>query len=148
MGKFRNLLLLVLALAGAYSQYHSSLFTPRVPDQASSAPTASELEKAIAQHQRDVRVVGTGIVKRELPEDRAGNPHQRVLIELASGGTVLIVHNIALAPRIANLAPGTQIEFSGEYIWNERGGLVHWTHHDPHGNHRGGYVKVAGVTYQ
>jgi hypothetical protein len=69
-------------------------------------------------------------------------------VRLPTGQSVLIVHNIDIAPRIENLRVGDEIEFEGEYVWNDQGGLVHWTHRDPSGQHRAGWVKHAGHEYQ
>jgi len=83
-----------------------------------------------------------------LDDDLAGSRHQRFIVRLASGQTVLIVHNIDLAPRIAALMKGDRISFYGEYVWNAEGGKVHWTHHDPEGRHVAGWLKHKGRTYQ
>lgn len=83
-----------------------------------------------------------------LADDRNGSQHQRFLVRVASGSVVLIAHNIDLAPRIENLRAGDDIEFAGEYIWNEKGGLVHWTHHDPAGRHVDGWLRHEGRRYQ
>ena len=63
--------------------------------------------------------------------------------DVGGGRTVLIAHNIDLSPRVAPLRVGDRVEFAGEFEWNERGGVVHWTHPDPRGQHRAGYVRVA-----
>jgi hypothetical protein len=103
---------------------------------------------AFQQRLSDVAVEGDGIVTRTLKDDRDGSPHQRFIVRLASGQTVLIEHNIDIAPRIGDLKAGDSIGFSGEYVWNEQGGLVHWTHHDPVGRHTAGWIKHNGRTYQ
>ena len=55
------------------------------------------------------------------------------------------MHNIEVAPRVASLELGDTVEFKGEYIWNEEGGLIHWTHRDPGGGHEpGGSGTTAG----
>jgi len=106
------------------------------------------IDRAFSDHARDVQVAGEGVVARILPDDKAGNPHQRFVVRVASGQTVLIEHNIELAPRIEDLREGDPVSFSGEYIWNEKGGLIHWTHHDPEQKHQAGWIKHKGRTYQ
>ena len=106
------------------------------------------VERAFEQRQRDVQVEGEGVVIRLLTDDKQGSRHQRFIIRLGSGQTVLIQHNIDLAPRIAELSEGDKLGFFGEYVWNEQGGLVHWTHHDPAGRHAAGWLKHKGRTYQ
>ena len=106
------------------------------------------LTRAFEQRQSDVQVEGVGTVARVLPDDNAGSRHQRFILQLSSGQTVLIDHNIDLAPRIEELKVGDAISFSGEYVWNEKGGLIHWTHHDPAGHHQAGWLKHNGRIYQ
>ena len=93
-------------------------------------------------------MTGTGTVKRMLSDDRSGSPHQRFILELIPGQTVLVDHNIELAPRIDDLKIGDEVSFAGEYVWNEQGGLVHWTHRDPKGVHEPGWLKHVGRTYE
>ncbi len=106
------------------------------------------IERAFEQRKSDVQVEGEGVVTRVLPDDMQGSRHQRIIIRLASGQTVLIQHNIDLAPRIPDLKVGDTVSFFGEYVWNEQGGLIHWTHHDPARSHVGGWIKHNGETYQ
>ena len=90
----------------------------------------------------------SGVVSRILSDDNDGSRHQRFIITLGTGHTVLIAHNIDVAPRIGGLREGDQISFSGMYEWNEKGGVVHWTHHDPSGRYNGGYLLHNGAYYQ
>jgi len=107
-----------------------------------------QLEKAFVDHASNVSVTGEGIVSRIFEDDRSGIAHQRFVLRLASGRTLLIEHNIDIAPRIDDLKVGDTISFSGEYVWNDQGGLVHWTHHDPAGKHPAGWLKHDGRMYQ
>lgn len=103
---------------------------------------------AYENQQSDIQVAGEGQVIKLLPDDNDGSRHQRFIIKLISGHTLLIAHNIDLAPRINNLAVGDKIKFYGEYEWNNKGGVIHWTHHDPDGSHEGGWLMHRGKTYQ
>jgi hypothetical protein len=109
-----------------------------------SATRARRVEAAVAVRARDVLVEGTGKVARVLRDDLEGSRHQRFLLVLTDGTTVLIAHNIDLAPRLEGLRVGDTVRFRGEYEWNEKGGVVHWTHHDPAGRHPGGWLEAAG----
>lgn len=94
------------------------------------------------------QVQGTGVVTRLLPDDENGSAHQRFVIRLPSGQTLLIAHNTDLAPAITNLRVGDMIEYSGEYEWNPKGGVVHWTHRDPAHQHADGWLKHDGRVFQ
>ena len=122
-----------------------------VPDQGAEAPAQSDdsqVVQAYGQGLSDVQVRGSATVSRILPDDTEGSQHQRFILKLSSGKTLLIAHNIDLAPRIPGLREGDVVEFYGEYVWNELGGVVHWTHHDPGGRHVGGWLRHQGRTYQ
>ena len=103
---------------------------------------------AFEQHRRNFQVEGEGVVKRILSDDNDGSRHQRFIIELKSGQTLLMAHNIDIAPRIPELQAGDEVMFRGEYEWNPDGGVIHWTHHDPTGRHSAGWLKHRGNTYQ
>jgi hypothetical protein len=104
------------------------------------------LKQAFAQKQSHVWLEGSGIVKKLLPDDNKGSRHQRFLVSVSPEQTLLFAHNIDLALR-ADLNVGDQVMFRGEYIYNPKGGIMHWTHHDPHGK-QGGWIKVNGQTYE
>lgn len=114
------------------------------------APTSdnSALVQAFENQRSDVQVRGTGEVVKVLPDDTRGSQHQRFILRIAPRQTVLVAHNIDLAPRIPGLAEGDSVEFYGEYEWTEKGGVVHWTHHDPQRRHIGGWLKHNGNTYE
>ncbi len=106
------------------------------------------IARAFKEKKSNFQVEGQGTVERILADDLAGGKHQRFIVRLATGQTILISHNIDLAPRITGLQEGDRIAFYGEYIWNSQGGIVHWTHHDPQGKHVAGWLKYKGQTYQ
>lgn len=116
--------------------------------QCSFFANAISLEQAIQQRTSNVQVKGTGTVIRLLKDDNRGSRHQKFILKSASNKTILIAHNIDLAPRINAISTGDIIAFYGEYEWNNKGGVVHWTHHDPNGHHIGGWLKHNGNTYQ
>jgi ABC-type glycerol-3-phosphate transport system substrate-binding protein len=103
---------------------------------------------AFAEKHSGVQVTGEGRVLKVLPDDNEGSRHQRFVLELSSGQTLLVAHNIDLAPRVKGLAAGDTIAFDGVYEWNAQGGVLHWTHRDPQGRHRPGWLRHEGKTYQ
>jgi len=116
---------------------------PAVP-----ADTARPAHAAFAERDSGQQVHGEGTVVRLLPDDDEGSRHQRFIIAMASGQTLLVAHNIDLAPRLDSLKAGDVIEFNGVYEWNGKGGVIHWTHRDPRGRHPAGWLKFAGRTFQ
>lgn len=136
-------LIVIAILAFGYFQYRDS-----APSGPSSMEAEIALQHAFANGQSDIQVKGAGIVKKLLRDDNDGSRHQRFIVMLGSGETLLISHNIDLAPRIENLQEGDRVDFFGEYEWNSKGGVIHWTHHDPAGRHVGGWLKHQGKTYQ
>jgi hypothetical protein len=106
------------------------------------------LARAYRNHFSHVEVRCEGVVAKVLKEDDEGSRHQRFIVRLPWGPTVLIAHNIDLAPCVEGLHPGAPIEFAGEYEWNARGGVVHWTHRDPSGRHAPGWIRYEGRFYQ
>jgi len=109
---------------------------------------ADDVGRAFAAGRSNVPVEGEGTVSRLLKDDVDGPRHQRFILRMPSGQTVLISHNIDIAPRVTDLSTGDQVRFKGEYVWNKLGGLVHWTHRDPAGHHAAGWLKCNGKTYQ
>ncbi|EGZ45521.1 DUF3465 domain-containing protein [Neisseria wadsworthii] len=106
------------------------------------------LQQAYQNRQSNLQIEGSGTVKKTLPDDNKGSRHQRFILELNSGQTLLVAHNIDLAPKIKGLQKGDTVGFYGEYEWSEQGGVIHWTHHDPAKRHTDGWLKHQGIIYQ
>jgi len=110
---------------------------------------ATEIEVLTAQqnHARNVEVTLTAPVRKLLPDDTEGLKHQRFLLQLSNGSTVLVAHNIGEAAAVP-LEPGQLVTVHGEFIWNQKGGVIHWTHHSDNGRHEGGFIDYQGQRYQ
>ena len=132
------------------SQPQLSRDTQRQPEKA--APPAANFEHILQQayqnHQSNLQIQGSGRVIKTLPDDTQGSRHQRFIVKLASGQTLLFAHNIDLAPKIRGLKKGDTIAFNGEYEWSEQGGVIHWTHKDPNGRHVDGWLEHNGQRYE
>ena len=152
-----NKLLLIAAFAAAaYFALVPGSGTPDVHEAATDPDIAlrahegndAALENAFANRLSNQQVAGRGRVVKLLPDDTNGSRHQRFIVRLESGQTLLVSHNIDLATRIDSLRTGDTVEFYGEYEWNPKGGVIHWTHHDSQGRHSAGWIRHAGQTYQ
>jgi hypothetical protein len=152
-----NKLLLIAALAVA--GYFALVPAPGTSDgsgavaQAGVSARAGEsndaaIDHAFASRLGNQQLEGKGTVEKLLPDDNTGSRHQRFIVRLDSGRTLLVSHNIDLAPRIDSLHAGDTIAFYGEYEWNPKGGVIHWTHRDPQGRHVAGWIRHDGRIYQ
>lgn len=112
-----------------------------------SAPADDPVRALFDEHRSGVEVQGTGTVSRILPDDLDGSRHQKFLLTTPSGVSILIAHNIDLAPRLDGLAKGDRVDFLGDYEWSDKGGTVHWTHRDPSGQHQAGWLRWNGRTF-
>ena len=142
----KKLLLVIIAMAAVYY----TLDQPgSVVDQiAAQSPSAAPRVQNDNQWRAGQQVSGSGTVERILSDDNRGSRHQRFILRLGSGRTLLVAHNIDLAPRVASLRTGDTVSFYGEYEPNDRGGVIHWTHHDPQGRHQDGWLDHKGKRYQ
>lgn len=108
----------------------------------------AKIMQAFQQQRSKLQVRSHGTVKAVLPDDNDGSRHQRMILQLENGLTLLIAHNIDLAPRVEQLKKGDVVEFYGVYEYNNKGGVIHWTHHDPRRKHIDGWLKHNGRIYQ
>lgn len=134
-------LLAVLILASFYERGYFSQVGGE------SAGGAAKIGAAFENRVSNLQVEGSGLVEKVLRDDLKGSRHQRIILRISDTQTVLIAHNIDLAPRVDNIKKGDQLEFFGEYEWNYKGGVIHWTHRDPDNRHVAGWLKHQGKMY-
>lgn len=141
-------LFLTVTLVASESLIAKESLAPQTDrDLASAVISNAVIEQAFQHKKSGVQVHGQGHVVKLLQDDRKGARHQRFLATINAQQTLLFAHNIDLAPRVP-LVPGDEIRFFGEYIYNPKGGVMHWTHHDPQGSHAGGWIMHKGRKYQ
>ena len=116
-------------------------------DASSESFASGQIEDAYQAHRSGIIVTASGAVERTLADDTSGDKHQRFIMRLSSGITVLVAHNIDIAPRIPDIAPGSPVKIHGEYEWTAKGGTVHWTHKDHRGSHEAGWIEFNGKRY-
>ena len=109
---------------------------------------AAKIATLFQKKMSDVQVRASGEVVAILNDDNEGSRHQKFILKLNHGQTVLVAHNIDLAPRVENIQKGDIVEFYGEYEYTDKGGVIHWTHHDPQKLHIDGWLKHQGRSYQ
>ncbi len=120
------------------------------PAKPSDAPDMSALLDAARDQRSGVWVAGVGKVVKVLSDDVEGVPHQRFLVtvEGLEKQTIKISNNLQLGERVP-VEKGDEVRFTGQFEWNpDLGGAVHWTHDDPAGKHKAGWIEHEGKRYQ
>ncbi len=125
---------------------------PKKVEPKDAAPKADDTKKVAGLFRAmrsDVQVEVEGEVVHILPDDNQGSRHQLFLLELSNGITLKVSHNIDIAPYINGIAKGDTARVYGEYEWNDKGGVVHWTHRNTRGgSHPGGWILHKGQKYE
>lgn len=106
------------------------------------------LKNAFNQRISNIQVLVLGKVIAILPDDIKGDRHQRFIVRLANSQTLLVTHNLDISPRVKDLKIGDALYIYGEYEWNSKGGIIHWTHRDPKKKHIDGWIRKNGIIYQ
>lgn len=142
-------LLLALTLCACDQPDKNHWQLPEVSGAESSDAEISNtaIEQAFEARKSDVQVNGHGVVIKLLKDDNKGSRHQKFLVRINPRQTLLFAHNIDLTPRVP-LQVGDEISFYGEYVYNPKGGIMHWTHHAPQGDHVAGWIMHNGKKYQ
>ena len=120
-------------------------FGPGLPTEVAFGESA--LAELYVQRQSGVMVEFEARVERLLQDDHDGSRHQRFILVLNNGHTVLVAHNIDLAERVP-LGVSDLVRIRGEYEFNEQGGVVHWTHRDPGMGTKHGWIEHQGIRYE
>lgn len=152
----KKFLIIIVICIGAYAvvsrypdRFSTSSIKTLLPFANTELSTSDQALKNFFKNKiSGVQVGGSGKVIKILPDDNQGSRHQRFILELNSSQTLLIAHNIDLAPKIENLKVDDHVNFYGQYEWNSNGGVIHWTHHDPNGQHEEGWLNHGGEMYQ
>jgi hypothetical protein len=149
---FRKIgLVLLIVIGGIWLlvQYPFNV-TQQAPATGSSAETVrveiSDIRSLYDAQRSGVMVSTAGNVTRILKDDNDGSRHQRFLIKTTEALTLLVSHNIDLAPRVP-LHVHDEVSIYGQYEWNNKGGVLHWTHHDPNKSHPEGWIQHQGKKY-
>jgi len=106
-----------------------------------------------AARMSNVEVEEDGIVRRLLGTRRTrGGSHEGFIVDVPLQGsgqtlTIKIEDNVDLTGPIP-LKLGDHVHFRGEYVYDPRGGIVHWTHRDPRMRHAPGFIEVNGRFFQ
>jgi len=137
----------LVLIAGAVWLFEQGVFDAGPATPRETTDGAARLEYAFEKRLNDEWIEASVRVTRLLGDDRDGSRHQRFVVETAGGQSLLIAHNIDLAQRVP-VAIGDRVRFRGVYEWNEQGGVIHWTHHDPQGQTAGGYIEHQRKKYR
>jgi hypothetical protein len=140
----RKTRLIILAIVVSTSVY---LYLAQPKGGAPGTATTGQVAEAFQARQSGVPVEAAGRVERLLSDDREGSRHQRFIVRIDGSQTVLVAHNIDLAPRVP-LTVGDSVALRGEYEWNAQGGVIHWTHRDPDGRRPGGWIRHGDRLYR
>jgi Protein of unknown function (DUF3465) len=145
----RFIVLVLLGVCTFYIKTHPNTFTSKTSSNTvnSGVTELAYLRQAFENQQSNFQVKQAGRIIKILRDDDREPRHQRFVVQLESGQNLLIAHNIDLAPKVEGLMEGEEVSFHGEYEWNTRGGVVHWTHHDPKGLHPDGWLQYGNRNY-
>lgn len=155
-------ILLIIAIAIGYTAYqlgyigdHSGVTNEQITNAVNQyLPKNNQnddtqtIRQAFESQTSNLQVEASGRVEKILKDDTKQPRHQRFILRLDNDISLLVAHNIDLAKRIEDLKIGDTVRFYGEYEWNNKGGVLHWTHHDPKGRHPAGWLRHNGNIYQ
>ncbi len=107
----------------------------------------NQLMEAYKRHQSKLWLEVGGTVVKSLKDDTKGDQHQKFILRLSNGHTVLVAHNIDLATKVP-LRKNDKVVVRARYEWSRQGGVLHWTHRDPRMHIEGGWIQYKGKKYR
>jgi hypothetical protein len=150
MNKKGNKIISIVALlisayfANNYIQENDDTRVNTSINPSSQSRNNNELTNLIKNKQSNKIITINAKVINILSDDRQGDKHQRLILKVGKH-TLLLAHNIDLAPRVP-VKKGETIQVKGEYEWNEKGGVIHWTHRS-NNNHANGWIMYNNKKY-
>ena len=103
--------------------------------------------KAFYEQRTGMMVEVSGQVVRVLDAERSDSGFQWFQMRTPNGQHFLVGHSNGISGSIP-LRSREDVTVRGEYEPNDLGGVLHWTHHDPNGDHPGGWIEVDGKLYR
>lgn len=120
-----------------------------------SPPVANEGNSVVYDAWRaqrsHVEVTASGVIARDLgTRSGVSAAHEGFLLHLAGasgrGLTVRVEANVDFTGAMP-IAAGEPVVVRGEYEFDPRGGVIHWTHRDPRGRHPDGFIQIQNKRY-
>ncbi len=137
--KLISIIVLIISayFANYYVQGSSQSDTTHKEKYTNKRTSNKQLETLITKRQSNEIITIDAQVINILSDDNKGDRHQRMIVKNGKN-TLLLAHNIDIAPRIP-AKKGDFLQIKGEYEWNEKGGVVHWTHRST-SSHADGWI--------
>lgn len=135
LSRWGLLALIAMALIAAIAYQRPTRLDGQV---ASKDPSALD---AFSSKLSGIFITAEGEVARILPDDLKPPRHQRFILSTDEGLSLLVAHNIDMAPR-AEIELGARLRIRGQYKWNKQGGIIHKTYPAPRGKGEGGWILL------
>lgn len=112
-----------------------------------SSETDRRLAHAFAEKLGGFPIVFSGTVVLNFRDSRQEHAMQQFIVRLASGQTLLIVHDKTIGRGVPRVRIGDRVTVSGEYRWNPKGGYIMFTTRKADGR-PGGWIRRNGRKYE
>lgn len=142
--RFKQILLILALVISAFFAKDYSLNEGKDKSYSHIPLDKTDLQQVISERLSGEIVLVDAKVIKLLSDDLEGSKHQKMIIKVGTN-TLLVAHNIDIAPRVP-VKKGEQLLIKGEYEWNDKGGLIHWTHRS-NNSHPAGWIKYNNKKY-